>query len=330
MSKIDDLLKRWNDEKKSHKTWAIWLRDSIIASLKDEITPLSPNDFIKIPVQYRLKDDDGLVEKAFFRDKEYHDPYSEITDKVGIRFVVLLGSDIEKISNAVKKLNNCIWEKARDYEIEQKDNPLKFDYAAVHYVITPRTEFEFSGVKIPCNVHCEVQIKTLLQHAYSELTHDKIYKAQVDVTPHMRRDTAKAMALLEATNDYFEKVSEDVNKLLCNVRQMTAELSHLYKKLIGTNPKPTTLEGVFLDSYGKDLPVNYIDEIEKFFKKKSYLIDNIKQHLIDKNLIFKQPSILIIYWKTDLYGFYIEKWPLTLNEIEPLLNDLGLSTDNLY
>lgn len=110
----------------------------------------------------------------------------------------------------------------------------------------------------------------------------------------------------------------------------TAELSHLYKKLIGINPKPTTLERLFLDSYGRDLPVNYIDEIENFFKKKPYLIDNIKQHLIDKNPIFKQSSILIIYWKTDSYESFLEKWPLTQNEIEPLINDLGLSTDNLY
>ena len=49
-------------------------------------------------------------------------------------------------------------------------------------------------------------MRTLLQHAHSELTHDTIYKPSVVQTPAMLRAAAKSMALIEATGDYFEEL----------------------------------------------------------------------------------------------------------------------------
>lgn len=330
MNKETELLGRWEKDKKCHEKWGKWLIKEVLQNLEKEIDPISTKDFIKIPPKERLKDNDSLIVKAFYSGKGYKSPYDEITDKVGIRFVVLLGTDLKKIEAALCKISNFKYSKDRDFEDEQSKKPLQFDYAAIHYIATPNEPFKIDGVTIPVTTHCEVQIKTILQHAYSELTHDRVYKTQINVTSGIRRDTAKAMALLEATNDYFEKVANDVNESLLNVRKMTADLSILYKDLIGINAKPTILEGLFLDVYGNDYNDGDIKKITQFFKEKSFLIDRIKQRLEENNIIFKQPSILLIYWKiNETYDNPIETWPLTPNELNPLLNDLGRSTDSL-
>ena len=62
------------------------------------------DSFLKLPAKHRLKDDKSLIDKAFYRaDKQYRDPYREIEDKVGARFVVLLIEDIKDICKILIK-----------------------------------------------------------------------------------------------------------------------------------------------------------------------------------------------------------------------------------
>ena len=62
--------------------------------------------FLKLPVVPRVKDQDSILHKAFYRGKNYENPFEEIEDKVGLRFVVLLSEDIRIIESAVKDSSN--------------------------------------------------------------------------------------------------------------------------------------------------------------------------------------------------------------------------------
>src|ERR1019366_6806543 len=146
----------------------------------------------------------------------YQNPYEEIEDKVGLRFVVLLIEDIRTIEAAVKEAPHWVASLARDFEREQEARPYEFDYQSLHYVVRSALPFEFEGVVIPSDIPCEVQVRTLLQHAYSELTHDTIYKPNVRATPLLKRAAAKSMALIEATSDYFSSVSKTIKQLLAD------------------------------------------------------------------------------------------------------------------
>jgi putative GTP pyrophosphokinase len=103
---------------------------------------------------------------------------------------------------------------------------------------------------------CEVQVKILLQHAYSELTHDTIYKPRVNATPEMQRAAAKSMALLEATNDYFESVFDQVEAATAPERELTLSLSELYRDKVGIAPQPSRVEGLLLDAFSD---MQYVD-----------------------------------------------------------------------
>jgi hypothetical protein len=239
-----------------------------------------------------------------------------------------MGSDIKVVEEALQSHEDWEFSKDRDYEEEQRDNPFKFDYAAVHFVVRPKIDLDFDGIIIPKNTPCEVQIKSLLQHAYSELTHDTIYKPQIYATHIMKRNAAKAMALLEATNDYFEKVSQDVSEVLKAVRQVTANLSTVYSDFVGAPAKPTALEGVLLDAYEKNASAGYIEEVKDLLTQKTFIPERIKERVGNGNPIYAQPSILLAYLAvSNSVRKAKTAWPLTPAEMEELLNDLGESSN---
>lgn len=328
MSREIELLQQWCTEKEAYSAWGEHVSNEVQRSLTSLIAPKSINCFLKILPKPRLKGDQQLVEKAFYRKKKYLNPYDEITDKVGTRFVVLLNSDIEHVVQAVKEFSDWNIDQARDYEAEQAKNPFEFDYAAMHYVVRPKSELKVGAITIAVNTHCEIQIKTLLQHAYSELTHDTIYKPQIEATSLMRRNAAKAMALLEATNDYFEKVTDDVNRTLSNVREMTGRLSAFYEEVVGKAPKPTVLEGILLDAYEEINDDMYIDSVRELLKDKPFIAQRINSHIQQGNPIFNQPSIFLVYLSVIKSSRRAkDAWPFTPAEMEPLLNDLGDSNN---
>ena len=328
MSRDSDFLDRWENERAVYAALGNFLVGEIVQRVRIKIEG-SPEAFFKIPPCGRTKDADSLLEKAFYRGNGYENPFDDITDKVGVRFVPLLASQIDVIERALGEIPGLEISKDRDYELEQRQNPVVFDYAAKHYVVRPTADLEIEGIRVPAGTPCEVQVKNVLQHAYSEMSHDRIYKPQVESTSEMLRNAAKAMALLEATNDYFEKVDKQVAEALSRVRVMTTELSDLYRELVQIAPKPSRLEGILLDRYEPLATDSFVSDIREMFQEKAFLPEAIRARVSERNPIFRQPSVLLVY--LDIYrrrGRAKYDWPLTLDEMEPLLNDLGETADN--
>jgi len=328
MTREQVFLDRWHLEREAYLAWGRMISSTVQEELASVIAPVPADYFLRTPVAPRLKEDFKLVEKAFYRGKGYSSPYDDITDKVGTRFVVLLGTETRTVEQVVISVPGWTFSKDRDYEEEQNKNPLRFDYAALHYVVRPTDNVQFEGVHIPKGTPCEVQIKTILQHAYSELTHDTIYKPQIEATPSMQRSAAKAMALLEATNDYFEKVTVDVDEVLSRVRTMTAMLSEVYQDLVGIAAKPSVLEGIIQDAYSAQIQNDDIEAIKTFFNDHRFLGQCIRTHIDEKNPLFTQPSVLMVYFLARKSIRKLQRdWPLTTAELNPLLNDLGENID---
>ncbi len=323
MTREQAFLARWHSDRPVYLAWGNIVSSRISEELKTAIAPARIGDFLRTSVEPRLKDDLKLVEKAFYRNKSYGNPYDDITDKVGTRFVVLLGRDVQRVATIVEATPDWTWSKDRDYEREQKENPFAFGYAAVHFVVRPNKDVDHGDICITAGTPCEIQIKTLLQHAYSEITHDTIYKPHIDATSSMRRNAAKSMALLEATNDYFELLQVEVDSALSRVRGMTADLSSIYREAVGIDPRPSALEGLLLAAYEPDAG-NFEVEIGTLLREKPYIVDAIRRRVSESNPIFAQPSILLAYLDISRSPRLAkQRWPLTEQEQQPLLTDLG-------
>jgi hypothetical protein len=199
-----------------------------------------------------------------------------------------------------------------------------FDYQSVHYIVRARADLDVDGTTVPKGTPCEVQIRTLLQHAHSELTHDTIYKPSVEKTPEMERAVSKAMALIEATSDYFEDVARLIDRLVTPTRKLSEELAFLYRDRVGVSAEPTKAESLLLDAYGSDDP-SLMEDLRKFLDAKSYVPERIADRAKTK-ILFRQPSMLLVYKAvSETPRQAAGKWPLTPNELAPVYADLGTS-----
>ena len=319
-----EFIARWRSEAPIYSAWGKFVSETIIACLAEKLEKYEFTHFIRIPVTYRLKDEPSLLAKAFHRDKGYADPYAEIEDKVGTRVVVLLNLDIRIVETCIKECPLWAASMARDFEQERDKNPNVFDYQSLHYILRSTKSFEYDGTLIPPNLPCEVQIRTLLQHAYSELTHDTIYKPSVKAEPDVKRAVAKSMALIEATDDYFTQVHKRISELTAPGKAVAKFLQDFYKNEIGLDADIAPLNTLLVDHFKKWITDEYEKEIRSFIDEKKFIIDRIKEKC-PTSVLYRQPAILLVYYAISQApkSAYVDG-PLSDAEIAPLYSDLGL------
>ncbi len=319
----EEFLERWNTERPIYEAWGRWVATRLIAALAPMIAPVSTDVFIRIPVAPRLKSDGSFLTKAFYRKKPYTNPFDEITDKVGVRLVLLLASHMHIAQQAIEGCSEWHVSKDRDFEEEQAQSPATFQYQSDHYIVRSAAAMTIGELQIPENLPCEIQVRTLLQHAHSELTHDTIYKPSVTSTPDMLRATAKSMALIEATNDYFEEVMRQVDAAVGDSRKFSDMMGGLYREYVGRPADPTRAEGLLLEAYADDTTASAAAALKSFLMEKTFIADRLRERGARK-ILFRQPSILLVYWAVARTpNAAIDRWPLTRSEIEPIYADLG-------
>ena len=323
-----EIISRWEVDHPVYEVWAQFVCDEICSVVAETIHPQTLGEFLKVPVKPRLKDVKSLVDKALFRLKNYQDPYSDITDKVGIRFVVLLTSDIKKVEQAIFGSSNWSSSKDRDYEEERKAKPMEFAYQSVHYVIRATRDLVIGAITVPAGTPCEIQVRTLLQHAHCELTHDSIYKNKRTASAETQRTVAKSMALIEAADDFFELVMEDLGKATDLERKALAVLSRLYVQRIKLSPEAQKSNILIVDAFSDKLGDDLENDLSKLFQAKPYVLDRVTERAVNQHL-YRQPAILLVYLMANgSPAATKERWPLTLDELRPVYRDLGLSIDD--
>lgn len=312
-----EFIERFEKEKDIYLAWGNYVTQSVISKLKEQV---DTQVFLKLPVMPRVKEINSLVQKAFYRNKNYNDPYNDITDKVGLRFVVLLLDDVRSISHLVET-EDWYSSKDKDFEKERLDFPNEFTYQSVHHIVRNKDVIKFNGVEIPPQTPCELQIRTLLQHAYSELTHDTVYKPKTRTIPEMLRIIARSMALIETTDELFGEVN-DMLKTNSIENLLLPGLTTIYSSF--ENPELEKGLNIFiLDSYKDLLSSVNVEDINTYLRGNPFIYNIIRKNY-PQNLLYRQPIVLALYYliatKRNLMK---QHWPLTPALLQPLFTDLG-------
>lgn len=322
-----EFLQKWNDEKLVYKEWGSFVVSTIKERLLDRVKSL--NTFLKQPCDVRIKEEASLLDKAFCRkDKGYKDPYKEIEDKAGCRFVVLLVEDIKFITDIVENAPEWEAKQCRNFGKERDASPLLFTYQSVHYIVRPREELSSNGIKVDKSIPCEIQIRTLLQHAYAELTHDAIYKTKTSVKPVVHRTVAKSMALIETTDDFFSTVNRELNSTPIEQLNFQSSLDFLYTKLTGNIPTPAQKSSLtILDEFSEILSDTLIGQIEELFIRRKEFLELLVTE-VEQYPWFSQSIVMFIIWlirKEKIKA--IEQWPIERRVLEIIASDMGESLD---
>lgn len=311
-----------------------WVKHCVLEALEKQLGSKTAVDkFLQMSPSPRVKELDSFLEKALVR-KPKADPLTEITDQVGVRFVVLLLEDIDRIGKIVQ---GCGWvcQKDRDHDKERLEKPDYFAYQSDHYVIRTKNDVTFDGTVIPKDTPCEIQIRTILQHAYAEMAHRSDYKPTVHLPDeerkHVKRALAKGSALIETTDDVFREIRKRLHEYDASIQALLLRSASLYEELTGEKGSADTALGHRLtDTYREQLKVLRPDDLTTWAKNKVGFGDMLKEHRTD-SVFYRDPVVVLL-------GLLIQKhetlvpgiWPFGSHHLQDYYTALGKSTDSLF
>jgi len=283
---------------------------------------------IKIFPISRLKEKKSFLSKALWRNKNYINPILEVEDKIGTRVVLLKSDDIKPASDFLLNSKNWKAKITKDLRASIEGKPKEFDYQSMHLVVCPNPNDKRFKKKIIPLLTCEIQIRTLLQHAFAEVSHDSTYKGLYTNDVEIIRNLAKSMALMEATDDYFcaiFKMMTDGRKKYKNYINELTTIFLKYKPKYKKENLDVELTGIIFELL-KERDVS-ITDIQEFTKKNEAEIgEAIKRN---NTSLFQQPVILLIrYYMSKSKSFLREKWAFSDESLNEVFNGFGFSTSS--
>ena len=216
----------------------------------------------------RLKDKDSLKGKIDRKDGKY-ESISDITDIVGIRIITYFSKDVDRIAEIIESE----FDVDRDNSIDKRESlePDRFGYCSVHYVVKMSQQrlklrecAAFKGLK------CEIQIRSILQHAWAEIEHDIGYKSEITVPKEMRRNFSRIAGLLEIADKEFDEIRASLAEYKKNVEVKISTRELLDREIDAViletliNQDPNIMK---LNNHIKDLVGVELDSIDDFSAK---------------------------------------------------------------
>jgi len=163
-------------------------------------------DFLSI--SSRTKSYNSALKKL--KRKKYSDPDSEFTDLTGLRVITFFSYQVDQIAKAIESSFQVDKENSMDKGKLLGDD--RVGYRSVHYVCTIGSERaqlkEFQGLE---NLKFEIQLRTVLQHAWAELSHDRSYKFAGELPSHIKRKLNLYSGMLEVVDDAFSSIAQEVD-----------------------------------------------------------------------------------------------------------------------
>lgn len=321
MTPLEDFRQMLLDRRPELEAWGRFVMESI----KAKVDPKSVSLQI---VATRAKEVEVAVGKI--ARKNYADPASQMTDLVGVRFVVLISPQIDPIASIIESIPAWTATLDRDADEEIKAAPENFGYQSKHYVVRNKNLLTYDGQIIQPDLLCEIQVRTILQHAYAEITHDSIYKpAAGKIPPKARRFVASSMALIETADHLFcetMRLLEEENRPRNQLWKALVDLHNSVLGDVGTGYDEKlnleVLDG--LQQYSADTAV---EEIKFLFQKRPALLDKVRKR-ISTDPFWSQPTALFAYWlvgKDSMHAF--NSWPFASahEALQMVYSDLGES-----
>ena len=198
-----DILREYDDVRDRYQEFARRLCDLVTQLLAaSSVRPHS--------VTYRLKARDSLDRKLKGSPTKYGS-LADITDICGLRVVTYFEDDVDAVSEIIEREFQVDFSNSVDKRASL--DPDRFGYLSVHYVIglSPQRALlaEYNGFS---QLAAEIQIRSILQHAWAEMEHDLGYKSKVEVPRTIQRRFSRLAGLLELADHEFTKIRQELGE----------------------------------------------------------------------------------------------------------------------
>ncbi len=223
-------------------------------------------------IESRTKEFDSFKEKLKRKKEAYHS-LSDMTDLSGLRVIVYYPEDIEKVIKLIRS----------EFEIDEKNSIVKgdefnsneFGYKSFHIVFNiSKNRTTLSEWRQYNDFKCEIQIRTVLQHAWASISHTLQYKTTHDIPKSLQRKLFRLAGLFELADEQFSEINKAHLILVSQIQKENIETSKRDLNLLSMEQliaKSTTVKKI----YDIALKVGFTDRLSGLGQVDNNEVDTI-------------------------------------------------------
>jgi len=283
-------------------------------------------------VQSRTKSIDSILRKLILK----HDyTYDSLPDLVGVRVVVRYVHEVRQVSEVVAGLFDCT--QADDKAVRLAEDGV--GYLSIHREARLKaTDAEIAHYPA-AQFRAEVQMRTLAQHLWAEMSHDSFYKTdEQTISLELKRRVNLMAGLLEVADNEFTRLYGEVADLPDMLEiGVLRRLEASYFQFAGDRGNPDlSLEVIklLLPLYAAADAPAIVAQIEDFVAARRETINAVfdeQRQLPQKRSAFMfQPEVLMLYERLEHDQLAVrERWSTMFpgQELERIALAFGISFD---
>jgi ppGpp synthetase/RelA/SpoT-type nucleotidyltranferase len=287
-----------------------WIKERpIYERFVNHVTAILRSEFRNPTTQIygRPKEIDSLLKKLIRKPDK---TYADITDKAGIRVIVKFSDELEIVGRFIEQKFSIL-------KKEDKRTGLKIDqvgYQGIHYDIK-LNKGEADGTEF-ADACAELQVRTLAQHLWSDMSHELGYKPDLKVDDDALRRLFRLSALIEIADDEFLRLQKDIQEMpgFDTHKILSLLEAQFYKFTAAAYDKELSITtiGVLNHLYGQDGLIGKENQFTEFCQqqanKLSHIFD-INSDIPSRPLFLFQPESLMIFYLLERDKFRLrEEW----------------------
>jgi putative GTP pyrophosphokinase len=163
-------------------------------------------------VQARAKDPASFGRKAAIPSEtnpnspKYKDPLNDITDLAGVRIITHFPGTLLLVDRLLSDEFEVVEKSNKGLELLEEE---RFGYQSIHYLVRVKPErTRLAEYARFANTIVEVQVRTILQHAWAEIEHDIQYKSSKTIPSEIRRRFMALAGMLEVADREFQAIQD--------------------------------------------------------------------------------------------------------------------------
>ncbi len=190
-------------------------------------------------VQARAKGMPSFAEKILRKRMVYVDPTDplppdplvRLTDLCGGRMITQTSTQVQAVRKLIEQCFDIDWANSDDASTRLKTT--EFGYRTINLIVMPNpAKLKAAGFSIdvptellgsvrpeaedPTPLKAEIQVRTLLEHAYADIGHDLTYKTEVKVPNRIHRSFSAVAATLETADQEFGRLVDSLDNFKSN------------------------------------------------------------------------------------------------------------------